>query len=479
MRPRFHSRFISATIALFAAGFTPFTALAGDANPVQTKYITHEGAQGVMCKPTGTLKELTSGEFKCYGPAGGEKCGAILEAAKGTLKKPYIDLFGDLVKKDASGFLYSQGCKDMNGADFAEYVAIAGIGYAKATEHLGALLTLASAENLAAMGADPRANLIASFGRFGDASKAKILPALKTALSTKGSALEFKQNALNLMVRYGSDDGVAYCTDVLKQGNDKTMTKTCSWYLAERKAPGVAEVLVRGYESERKFFARALGLLGGKEGVEVLKAAYEKSAGSSVVLPETVALLNLGDKSHDYQADLVAMIQGRRPLSIKDRAKKAEELAAGKKGAEDRWKKREAEEKEDVASEAAIEATYVLNPASAKAVDDALALTSKHSGWNKASARAASARAQLGNKAGVSDLVALLSSPNKDARDIAVNAFGAKYNVPEAFLEYVGRKGAASDASVPAALVKFIESESNEEARLRAIIALGTVRSFL
>ena len=453
------------------------------ANPIQKKYVTREGVSGIMCHAAGPLKDLTQDKYKCYGAAGADKCGASLDAVKGKLDSKMLELFADLLKTDGAAkptYLYAAGCKDMGGADYSESIAIGGIGYAKDTAHIDSLVALGSPTNLASMGGEPRAQLIASLGRFGDAQKAKILPVLKNALATKGSMLEFKKNALKLMARFGSDDGVAYCLDVLKQGNDKDVSKTCAWYLAERKSAGASAILTQRYEDNKLTYGRALGLLGDKSAVEVLKAEYEKSAGSAAALPVTVALLNIGDKSYDYAADLTAMIQGRRPLSIKDRAKKAEELAAKKKNADTKWQKREEETQEDVARAAALEATYAVDAASAKKIDEALRLTAKKSDWAKASAFASSALGQRGDKAAVGDLVKLLTSSKKEAREIAINAFGARYDIPDAFAEYVGRKGiVAVDASVPPALFTYIENESNEGARIQALLAAGATRSFL
>lgn len=448
-------------------------------NPVQQKYFTREGVDGIVCKPTGVLQELVSTKYKCYGPGGPDKCVASLDAAKGTLDAKYIELFGDLLKTDATGFLYASGCKDFGGADFIHTVAVGGIGYAKAAGKLDALIALGSPASLGTMGGQPRSELIASLGRFGDAQKAKIIPVLKNALATKGSMLDFKKNSLKLLARFGSDDGVAYCLDVLKQGNDKDVTKVCAWYLAERKHAAAAPLLVKGYEDNKTVFGRALGLLGSKDGVEALKADYEKNAGSATALTSTVALLNIGDKSYDYAADLVQLLQGKRPLSLKDRAKKADEIKAAKKNAAEKWQKREDETQEDVARAAAIESTYATDAGAAKKIDEALRATMKKTDWAKASAFAASALAQRGDKTAIAELVKMLSSSKKETREIVINAFGARYDIPEAFLEYVGRKGVVSDATVPPALFKFIESESNEATRVQALIAAGAARSFL
>jgi len=454
-------------------GLTPF-------NDIQKKYLEREGP---MCKPTGALKELVAGKYKCYAPAGAEKCGASLDAAKGTLDPSFIPLFADLLKTDKPGeFSYAAGCQDLTSADFAHLLAIGAGSYAKSPALLDALLALASPANLAKLGGQPRAELVAALGRYGEPSKAKIVPALANALATPGKLLDFKKNALKLLARFGSDEGVTYCMDVLQKDNDKDVAKVCAWYLAERKHAPAMSVFVKRYEEDKRFFGRAIGLLGGKDtkdAVAVLKEDFEKNAGSVTAVGSTVALLNLGDKSYDYAGDLVAMLRGKRPLSLKDRAKKSEEIKAKKKGAEDKWKKREEETQEDIARAAAIEATFLTDPASAKKVDEALKATAAQADWIKASAGASSALAQRGDKSAVAALVKLLSSPKKEARDIALLSFGARYDVPEAFLEYVGRKGVVADATVPPALFKFIEGEAKEETRVQALLAVGAVRSFL
>ena len=90
-----------------------------------------------------------------------------------------------------------------------------------------------------------------------------------------------------------------------------------------------------------------------------------------------------------------------------------------------------------------------------------------------------SALAQRGDKSAIPGLVKLLDSPKDDVREIALGAFGASYDTPEAFLNYVGRKGVVADPSAVAALATFIENEPKEERREMGLRALGAVRSFL
>ena len=472
--------FASTSSIALAAGFP------GE-NPVHGKYFSRSGVKGSMCAPQGALKDLMGGKYKCYGPKGADACGASLDAAKGKLDPKTAELFVDLMKTDAAlksvgqenrdGHLYAAGCSDLGGADFIHLVSAGGLSYAKANPE--AVLAQGTAANFSMWGAAEREAYVAALGRYGEAQKAKSIPILKIALGTKGSMLGFKKNSLKLLARFGSDEGVAYCLDVLKQGSDKDVGATCGYYLAERKQTDAAQILVRRLSDEEETFTRALGVMGAKDAVGVLKEEYEKRAGSVNAARVTVALLNLGDKSYDYAGDLTAMIQGKRPLSLRDRTRKAEELKAAKKGAADRWKTRENEVDENTARDASLESTYVVDAASAAKVTAALKLTAKHSEWPKASMMATSALAQRGDKAAALDLVKLLDSPKEEVRELTVKAFGSLYDEPMAFLNYAGRKGVVVEPTAVPALVKYIENEPKDERRVNGLRALGAVRSFL
>lgn len=468
---------------------TSATAIAGGnpgENPTQSKYMTRSGVQGSMCAPQGPLKDLVNGKYKCYGPSGSDACAASIDAAKGKLDPKFTELFTDLMKKDPAlksnstdkdGHLYAAGCSDLGGADFVHLLSVGALSYAKVNPDV--VFSYGNAANFDGWGAAEREAYVAALGRYGEPQKDKILPILRVALATKGSMLSFKKNTLKLMARFNSDDGVAYCLDVLKQGNDKDVTATCGYYLGERKKTDAASTLVRRLSDEKETFTRALGIMGGTEAVSVLKADYEKQAGSSSAIKVTVALLNIGDKSNNYAGDFTAMLEGRRPLSLKDRTRKAEELKAKKKGAAERWATREKEAEESVARDAALEATYATDAASAAKINEALKKTAARTDWPKASAFAMSALAQRGDKSAIPGLVKLLDSPKDDVREIALGAFGASYDTPEAFLNYVGRKGVVADPSAVAALATFIENEPKEERREKGLRALGAVRSFL
>ncbi|CAN5784215.1 hypothetical protein BH11MYX4_BH11MYX4_41090 [soil metagenome] len=479
----------SASLALIVLS-TSATAVAGGLpgeNPTQSKYIARSGVQGSMCAPQGTLKELVNGKYKCYGPKGSDACGASYDAAKGKLEPKFAELFTDLMKKDAAlkttgdknrdGHLYAAGCSDLGGADFVHQLSVGALSYAKSSPDV--VVSYGTAANFDVWGAAEREAYVSALGRYGEPQKDKILPILRIALATKGSMLSFKKNALKLMARFNSDDGVTYCLDVLKQGNDKDTTGVCGFYLGERKKTDAASTLLRRLNDEKDTFTRALGVMGAAEASSALKADYEKEAGSGGAAKVTVALLNLGDKSYDYAGDLTAMIEGRRPLSLRDRTRKADELKAKKKGAAERWKQRELESEESVARDAALEATYATSAAAAAKINEALRKTAARTDWPKAAAFALSALGQRGDKSAIPALVKLLDSPKDEVRDVALGALGASYDTPEAFLNYVGRQGVVADASAVPALATFIENEPKEERRAKALRALGAVRSFL
>lgn len=456
-----------------------------DSNPIQAKYIERVDAS---CKPKGELADLINGPYQCFPQKGAEQCAASFDAVKGTLSPGKVTLFGDLLKRDAQdnrwdeGFLYAAGCPgvDENGT-YSWNLAIGGLGYAKAVEHLDVLIALSAPEIMANMGGDTRASYISALGRFGAPHKEKILPALRNALTVKGTMLEFKENALKLMALFESDDGVGTCLEALKQGAQGSLKATCSWYLGERKHAAAAEILIRSYNDDKENYGRALGLLGAKEGIAVLKAAYEKDvSGTGGIIP-IVALLNLGDTSYDYAADLALFIEGKRPLSLREREQKAKDLAANTKGAAERWKTREDVAAEGFAKTAAIESTFltVTDAAVVTKIHDALKAVAGKTAWVEASGHATSALAQRGEQAAVAELVAMLASPKKESRKIALGAFGSRYDAPKSFLGWVGRKGVVADATVPPALLKYIENESDDASRIEALQALGAVRSFL
>jgi HEAT repeat protein len=468
----------SSTVSILFGLSLAIATVSADAAPdaISTKYFTRDG-NSVHCMPAGALKELVESKYKCYAAGGAEACSATFDAARGVLDARFLELFGDLVQTDEQGrFRYMLDCKGLGPGEYAHFLAVGGIGYARANAHLDSLIGLTRPAVFEKASGQLREDIVTAIARFGVSPKAKVTPAFARILSTEGRLLAFKKVALAHLARLGSDDGVAYCTEVLVKGVDKDMTKTCAWYAGERKVAALAPALIKRYEEQTVVFGRALGMIGSKEAIPVLKETYEKFLGSSIALPATVALLNLGDKSHDYAGDLASMIAGRRPLSMADRSRKAEDLKAKKKGADKRWKDREDQTDENVAREAALESTYAVNAAAAKAIDDALAKTAAKTDWPRASTFATSALAQRGSKTAIAALVAALKSPKKEVRQIAIDALGARADSPDTFAEFVGRRGIAADATVPPALLAAIDTESDENTRRDLLRAAGAAR---
>lgn len=471
----------SGLAALCTLGFaSPSFAKAGD---LADKHFERTGKDGMMCSPKGTLKELQRGKYKCEGAKGADVCEASFDAIQGKLDESFTPLFLDLLQTLPAGGdrvkpAYKDGCADY---DDTPHTLAFGI-FAFAQKHVDAVVAYGTTPNaFATLDGSRRRDFINALGRYGKADWAKVAPLYKKALETKGSLLEFKQNALRLMARQGSDDGVAYCLNVLKKGDDKSVTKVCTWYLAERGTKDAGDIMLRNIDgSDATWFLHAVGILGVKEAVDVIKPKYEKDADAEPIMPVTVTLLNLGDKSHDYAADMVAWIHGRRPLSVEDRAKKAADLKdKKKKSAADTWKKREEQDNERAAKAACIEATYIVNKDAAKKIDDALRATAKRADWPEASTMAWGALAQRGDKAAVAELAKLLNSPKEDVRDIALDQVGARYQDSQSFPQYQGRVGIVTDASLLPALAKYYENEQKADKRELALRAMGAIRGGL
>ncbi len=485
---RWHSR--AAKVGRQFAGALPVALLLGLSGPAAAepgdlvnKHFERSGSGGMMCAPKGTLKELQQGKYKCRGHEGASVCEASFDAVQGKLDESFFELFKDLLQTlpaegDKVKAAYKEGCADYD--DIPHTLAFGVLSYAQ--KNVDEVVAYGATPNaFASLDGTRRKDFINALGRFGKADWGKVAPLYKQALETRGNLLEFKQNALRLMARQGSDDGVAYCMNVLKKGDDKAVTRVCAWYLAERGAKEASDIVLRNIEgSDELWFQRAAGLLGAQGAVDVLKPKYEKDNDAEPIMTVTAALLNLGDKSHDYAADMVSWIKGRRPLSLEDREKKAADLKdKKKKGAADSWKKREEQDNERAAKAACIEATYIVNKDAAKKIDEALRATAKRADWPEASAMAWGALAQRGDKAAVAELAKLLNSPKEDVRKIALDQVGARYEDSQSFPQYQGRVGIVVDASLLPALAAFYENEQGADLRELALQAMGAIRGGL
>lgn len=469
-----------AALCGLALSTSPATAHAGD---LTNKHFERSGRDGMMCSPKGALKELQQGKYQCRGFKGADVCDASRDAIEGKLDESFYPLFLDLLQtmpgdKGRVKAAYKDGCADYE--DVPHILAVGILSYAQ--RNADEVVAYAQTPDaFPTLNGEQRRDFINAVGRYGKADWAKVAPVYKLALETKGNLLEFKQNALRLLARQGSDEGVGYCMNVLKKGDDKSVTKVCTWYLAERGAKDAGDIMLRNLDSsDATWFMHAAGILGVKDAVDVLKPKYEKDNDAEPGMPLASTLLNLGDKSFDYAADMAAWIQGRRPLSIEDRAKKAAELKdKKKKGAAESWKKREEQDNERAAKAACIEATYVVNKDAAKKIDDALRITAKRTDWPEASTMAWGALAQRGDKAAVAELAKLLNSPKEDVRDRALDQVGGRYEESQSFPQYQGRVGVVTDASLVPALLKYIENEQNADKRARALRAIGAIRGGL
>ncbi len=478
-----------ASLALLVLS-TSATAIAGGnpgENPTQSKYMARSGVQGSMCAPQGTLKDLVNGKYKCYGPKGSDACGASIDAAKGKLDPKFTELFTDLMKKDPAlksnsadkdGHLYAAGCSDLGGADFVHLISVGALSYAKVNPDV--VFSYGNSANFDTWGAAEREAYVAALGRYGEPQKDKILPILRVALATKGSMLSFKKNTLKLMARFNSDDGVAYCLDVLKQGTDKDVTATCGYYPR------------RAQEDRRRLDARAPPLR--REGDLHARPRdhrrHRGGLGAQGRLREAGRLgqRHQGDRCPPQHRRQVERLRRRLHGAARRPPPPSRSRIAPARPRSSRPRRRARPSAGPRARRRATRTPRAMRrskpptrptPPRPRRSTRALKKTAARTDWPKASAFALSALAQRGDKSVIPALVKLLDSPKDDVRDIALGAFGASYDTPEAFLNYVGRKGVVSDPSAVAALATFIENEPKEERREKGLRALGAVRSFL
>lgn len=473
---------LSSLVALPASARVPY-ASAPKPNAIQAKYLTFENeAGGLACKPQGTLQSLLREPYKCYLDL--DECGASLDAVSGKLDASYVDLFADLlvlVPGEKVEFAYA--CPGDDDPRFLEGMAITGLGYAKATQHLDKLLALATPEALKSFtGAANRGLLVKALVAMGPAYKEQTAPALVNLVKAEARTPGFKRVALQALGRFENDGAVDYCLSQLKGGTDKDTMLGCVRYLGEREAPGALDVLVRNFEGNKDEVARALGQLGDKGAIPTLEA-WVNDQSPRMTIPGLVALINLG-KQKEYMPALTSLVKGQIPLSKKDEEKKAAELAKAKDAKAKakvtaRYAERTSKVDASVAQSACMEATLVADPAAEAPLTAALkaSAASKDTKEWKVRVYGLLALAQRGDKAAIAEVAKLLADPAEQVRTAALQGVGGLYSSPGATFSNRGR-GVVSDASMVPALLKYIDNEPKKDLRASALHAVSSVRSF-
>lgn len=451
-------------------------------NEVQAKYLDFvESAGGYDCKAKGKLGELQGEPYKCYLDL--DECKASVDAVGGKLDPAFVTLFADLlVQEPGEKVAFKYSCPGRDGPKFLEGLGIQGLGYAKATDQLEKLLALGTPEKLKSFsGAAQRELLVNALVHMGAGQKDKTDPVLVNLVKAEAKTLSFKAVALQGLARHGNDGAADYCLEQLKGGESKDLHQACMLYLGERKVAAALPVLERAFEKNEEVAARAMGLLGDKGAVATLEKQVEER-GSRLAQPAVVALINLG-KEKEYLPKLLAMIEGKAPLTAKEEEKKKEELGKAKKPKDTervkkKWDERESKVDQNIAQSAAMESTYVTNAAVEKKLADALkaATKSKEDKEWKVRVYATLALAQRGDKAAASEAAKLLSDNKEEVRLAVLNAAGGLYGSPGATFGSRGR-GMIADASLVPALLTFIENEPKLPNRVKALHAIAAVKS--
>jgi 23S rRNA pseudoU1915 N3-methylase RlmH len=480
-------RFTMVSCLLATLGFAasaeariPF-ASAPEPNAKQKKYLTFKNeAGGLACEAKGELKKLLK-QQRCYLSL--DKCDASADAVAGKASAARIQLYADLIEHDGSKFV--NHCPGEQ--NFWEVLGIYGLGYAQSTKHAPLIAKLVTKARLPKAGAN--VTEAAAFSLWYLGNKKVGAPVMANIVGYKGmwaKGARYKQPALQALGRWGDKSGMGWCLKYMKEGKSGELKKSCVVYSGAVRDKRAAPIILRNLDDFGEVGIRALGLIGDKSAVGPLEELVAEGNMWGKTAVPLVALLNLGKK--DHWDTFATMLEGKRPLTTKEKAKfdKAKAKAEGKKPKkrdkaiakyEAKLKKRLDKYEEKVHHAALMEAILLKAPGKRDALLRKAAATKATKKAYKAHVYGNVALAQLGDKKGSAALAKLLGSAQEKQREAVVSALGGS---ERAYLTWLnrGRAGVADQALV-AALLKYRGNESKDTRRQRAIRAAATTRAFL
>ena len=231
---------------------------------------------------------------------------------------------------------------------------------------------------------------------------------------------------------------------------------------------------------------RALGRIGDKSAVAPLEERMEKANMWGDTAVTLVALLNLGQKK--YWDDFALMLEGKRPLTAKEKERFAKDKEkAEAKSEKTRAKAIESYEKklasrvdkyeEKVHHAALMEAILLQGEPRRDALLEKAAATKPTKKEWQGHVYANVALAQLGNKKASAQLAKLLGSSDEKQREAVVSALGGS---ERAYLVWTNRGyGGVGDPALVKALLDYRSNESKDTRRQNAIGAAATTRAFV
>jgi|GEM_PF-1226135 len=456
-------------------------------NDVQKKYFEWENvAGGLHCKTKGKLKELVGEPNKCY--LNLDECQAGKDALAGKLDKEMVQLFADMIaiddSKDKPHFVNQ--CPG-DGPPFLHLLAMKGLGYAQAKEHLPALLKLVDDKRIKNAGANIRGAVTDAIWHMGD--KKQGIPALKRLIEFDTRNDDYKPLALQTLGRWKSDVAVEWCAETLKGSSNKKLREPCIFYLGTMKAKKHKKLLVRSFEQHPEVTARAFGLMGDKSAVKELESFLdEKDWPPQKRIPAIVALINLG-KSKKYGKDLDLYLQGKKPLTKKElekqkkekakiaKKKKAKQKKKAQKKFAEKWKKRTDKVDVKIAQAAAMEAVLVQSKKDGAKVNKALkaAMNKKDKKKWQAHVYATIALAQRGDKKAAKAVGKFLDDPQEKVRNSVLDAIGGRDDVPGA--NWMNRgQGAVADKALIKNVFDYYDNEAKKQRKTKALKAVVAIR---
>lgn len=433
-------------------------------NDIQKKYYTWENqAGGLQCALKGELETLLREPNKCYLDL--DECAPALQALDGSISAGHKALLHDAIRTndDPKAPAFLAECPG-DGPKFLYFLGIKGVAYANMKETLPDLHKLVTKERVDGVGQNVRSSVTDALFWLGKNDES--IKSLMNLIELETKSFKHHVPAIQALQAWGSDAAVPYCADALSNKKNQELIKICIDYLGSRGAKDSYSMMVRIMEKNPEEVIRALGSLGDKEAVEVLKAHLEKNDNNygNARIAAVVSLINLGEVS--YMKELTGYLKGEKHLSKKQLEKKKKPA----KGDPDF----------SLIQQAAMESTRITNPKVEKDLNKALWAAAKlkdPKNW-EAEVFGHIALAQRGDKTAAAAIVKLLERPEEKVRKATLDAIGARFDVPRANFMNRGTGVVADPALIPA-IIKYYKSEPKQADKTAALKAIVTIRTFV
>jgi hypothetical protein len=389
--------------------------------------------------------------------------------------REFIDLFGELlhlsdrerekVRLDRhSQPPYAASCRLEHGTSpsYLDNLAIQGIGYAGATQYAPTLAAIVEAGYYPSLDTVRAELLVQALWRAGDPGRTG--PALVRVL-TDSRKEETRALALQYLTRWRTPAAKPFCMDRLADTTHRDVYVGCLAYLAAVGAKEALPLMERNMEHFGEETVRAMGLLGDASAVPALERYLDRHDGGAMQrAPALVALINLGKES--YYTELTESLRGLRAVRTSERAQMTEAKRAARDTLAD----------EHIAQGAAMESVLLHNPAVTATLDTALreiAMAPQVGNKWRPRTYAAIALAQRGDPAGIDLVAAELNGSDEAPRNAILNAIGGGAN----WLFHERGLGVVADPKVAAAVIKYLDSEGNQDRRVEAVHALVEIHA--